>query len=73
MFLGFADVIMVGRFDTHELAYMSLATNLVSVAYITMMGMLLGTQIVAANLAAKADRDAPQVDLSDEAVNNAGE
>lgn len=50
MFLGFADVVMVGRYDTRELAWMSLATSLVSVAYVAMMGMMLGTLIVASNL-----------------------
>ncbi|MDA0823377.1 MAG: MATE family efflux transporter, partial [Proteobacteria bacterium] len=50
MFMSFVDILMVGRFDTVELAYMSLATILISVAYVTMMGMLLGTLVTTSNL-----------------------
>ncbi|MFT4563871.1 MAG: MATE family multidrug resistance protein [Gammaproteobacteria bacterium] len=50
MFMSFVDILMVGRFNTVELAYMSLATILVSVAYVTMMGMLLGTLVTTSNL-----------------------
>jgi MATE family multidrug resistance protein len=50
MFMSFVDILMVGRFDTEQLAYMSLASILISVAYVTMMGMLLGTLVTTANL-----------------------
>ncbi len=50
MFMSFVDIVMVGRYSTSELAYMSLATSLMSVAYVTMMGMMLGTLVVASNL-----------------------
>jgi multidrug resistance protein, MATE family len=50
MFLSFVDVLMVGRFSTDELAYMSLASSLISVAYVAMMGMMLGTLVITSNL-----------------------
>lgn len=50
MFMSFIDILMVGRFDTVELAYLSLASILISVAYVTMMGMMLGTLVTTSNL-----------------------
>lgn len=50
MFMSFVDLLMVGRFDTVELAYMSLASIMISVAYVTMMGMMLGTLVTTSNL-----------------------
>jgi len=50
MFMSFVDILMVGRFSTHELAYMSLASSLISVAYVAMMGMMLGTLVITSNL-----------------------
>ncbi|MGR8918924.1 MAG: MATE family efflux transporter [Gammaproteobacteria bacterium] len=50
MFMSMVDVLMVGRYATDELAYMSLATSAISVAYVTMMGMMLGTLVVSSNL-----------------------
>ena len=50
MFMSFVDVFMVGRYSTTELAYMSLASSLISVAYVAMMGMMLGTLVVTSNL-----------------------
>lgn len=50
MFMSFVDILMVGRFDTVELAYMSLASIMISVAYVTMMGMMLGTLVTTSNL-----------------------
>ena len=50
MFLSFVDVLMVGRFSTDELAYMSLGSNVLSVAYIAAMGLMLGTLVVSSNL-----------------------
>jgi MATE family multidrug resistance protein len=50
MFMSFVDILMVGRFNTLELAYMSLASIMISVAYVTMMGMMLGTLVTTSNL-----------------------
>lgn len=50
MFLSFVDVVMVGRFSTEELAYMSLGSSVISVAYVAMMGLMLGTLVVSSNL-----------------------
>lgn len=50
MVMSLVDIIMVGRYSTDELAYLSLANSLISVAYVTMMGMMLGTLVVSSNL-----------------------
>ena len=50
MFMSFVDVFMVGRYSTAELAYLSLASSLISVAYVAMMGMMLGTLVITSNL-----------------------
>jgi MATE family multidrug resistance protein len=50
MFMSFVDILMVGRYSTLELAYMSLASIMISVAYVTMMGMMLGTLVTTSNL-----------------------
>ena len=50
MFMSFVDVVMVGRFHTNELAYMSLSTTLISIAYVPMMGLMLGTLVITSNL-----------------------
>lgn len=50
MFLSFVDILMVGRFGTNDLAYMSLASSIISVAYVAMMGMMQGTLVVTSNL-----------------------
>lgn len=50
MFMSLVDVVMVGRFHTNELAYMSLSTTLISIAYVPMMGLMLGTLVITSNL-----------------------
>ena len=50
MFMGVVDTIMVGRFSTTELAYQSLGNNMISIAFVPMMGLLLGTLIISSNL-----------------------
>ena len=48
--MSFIDILMVGRYSTDHLAYMSLASSVISVAYVTMMGMMLGTLVTTSNL-----------------------
>jgi multidrug resistance protein, MATE family len=50
MFMGVVDTIMVGRYSTTELAYQSLGNNMVSIAFVPMMGLLLGTLVISSNL-----------------------
>jgi MATE family multidrug resistance protein len=50
MFMGVVDTIMVGRFSTTELAYQSLGNNIISIAFVPMMGLMLGTLVVSSNL-----------------------
>jgi MATE family multidrug resistance protein len=50
MFMGVVDTIMVGRYSTTELAYQSLGNNMISIAFVPMIGMLLGTLVLSSNL-----------------------
>jgi MATE family multidrug resistance protein len=50
MMMGVVDTIMVGRFSTTELAYQSLGNSFISIAFVPMMGMLLGTLVMSSNL-----------------------
>ena len=50
MFMGVVDTIMVGRYSTTELAYQSLGNNMISIAFVPMIGLLLGTLIISSNL-----------------------
>ena len=50
MFMGVVDTIMVGRYSTTELAYQSLGNNMMSIAFVPMMGLLLGTLVISSNL-----------------------
>ncbi len=49
MTMQLVDTAMVGRFDTAELAYQSMAGTVVGILFVPAMGMMLGTLIMSAN------------------------
>lgn len=49
LFLALADTVMTGRYDTEELAYLSIGMGVVMPLLITAIGMIMGTLVLTAN------------------------
>lgn len=55
MMMQLVDTAMVGRFDTAELAFQSMAGTVVGILFVPAMGMVLGTLIMSANAYGEGD------------------